>query len=280
MNHSTRVEDLSYARSNFSFSNIRSSLQFKYLEFCLRYFRFFKIDESNLSLNPFISSIRAKYSQIEEEKLSIANSSAIKFSKPSTLKHRRQESSISSSLQNDLVLKKTKTKDLVHLSSLTSSSSLLLDPLREFLGDPQAVFRIQEQEDLIRAILTKVPYIIGILPTSSGKSLTYLLTSSLRMSNKTIVVVPLVGLKLDLLRRAKEFNIPCSIFEDNQEITTLTLVSIESILSSSFISLVTKLINNKEVDRFIFDECHLIVTAKDYRNIIYRVKQALILFPI
>ena len=149
--------------------------------------------------------------------------------------------------------------------------------LKEFLQDPLASFRSLEQELLIKSILLKVPYILGVLPTSSGKSLSYLLTSSLSISKVTIVILPLVGLKLDILRRAKEFNIPCSIFEETREFKNLTLVSIESIVSSTFVGLVQELINSSSLDRIILDECHLLISSSSYRSIMFRFKEILLL---
>jgi hypothetical protein len=55
MNHSTKVEELNYARTTSTFSNTRSSLQLVYLSFCLRFFRFFKLDIPNST--PFLSTI-------------------------------------------------------------------------------------------------------------------------------------------------------------------------------------------------------------------------------
>jgi superfamily II DNA helicase RecQ len=287
MNHSTKVEELNYARTTSTFSNTRSSLQLVYLSFCLRFFRFFKLDIPNST--PFLSTISLRNRELEENTLSISNSLAIKYSKgpsttssfePNNRKHLRQVSSISSSLVTNRVLKKVKTLDLIGLSSLTSSSSLLEGLLQDFLGNNLAIFKIAEQRLLLEAILLKIPYILGILPTSSGKSLTYLLTSALSTSTATIVIAPLVALKVDLLRRAKEFNIPCSIYEESYEVKALTLVSIESIRSSSFIATIKSLIASNKLDRIILDECHLLITSKSYRSIMYSFKQALFLFPI
>ena len=214
MNHSIRTEELNYSRASTIFNNTRHSLQLAYLSFCLRFFAFFKIDAVNLS--PFISMLNMQNQELEESTLSISNSLAVKYSKepsstPITRKHLRQVSSISTSLVTNRVLKKVKTLDLLGLSSLTSSSTLLVSLLREFLDNSLATFKIVEQELLLQAILLKIPYILGVLPISSRKSLTYLLSSSLSTSTTTIVIAPLVGLKVDLLRRANKFNIPCSI---------------------------------------------------------------------
>jgi superfamily II DNA helicase RecQ len=125
--------------------------------------------------------------------------------------------------------------------------------------------------------LLKVPYILGVLPTSIGKSLSYLLTSSLSISKVTIIILPLVGLKLDILRRASEFNIPCSNFEETREFKNITLISIETIIKDSFISLVQALINNNSLDRIVFNKCYLLISSSSYRSIMFRFKDLLLL---
>ena len=289
-NHSTKVEDLNYGRNNLVFNNINSNLQFKYLQFCLRYFTYFKLDLLDIQVESYKNQLKVKNNLELEDNLSLVNSLAIRYNKiinikesdssssfTSTLnkKHQRQISSISSN--SFRVNKKIKTSDLINLSSLSSTSFVLSSILQEFLQDNKASFRSVEQELLIKSILLKVPYILGILPTSSGKSLSYLLTSSLSISKVTIVILPLVGLKLDILRRAKEFNIPCSIFEENKEFKNLTLISIETIVSSTFISLVQDLISNNNLDRIILDECYLLISSSSYRNIMFRFKEILLL---
>jgi superfamily II DNA helicase RecQ len=82
--------------------------------------------------------------------------------------------------------------------------------LKEFLDDSEAAYKTEEQALLVKAILLKVPYILAVLPINSGKSLSYLLTSSLSTSKVTLVILPLVALKKDIKRRSLEFNIPIS----------------------------------------------------------------------
>ena len=64
----------------------------------------------------------------------------------------------------------------------------------------------------------------------------------------------------------------------NREIEPLSegllLISIETIiLDSSFIFLIQRLINEDRLDRIIIDECHLLITSRSYRSIMYRIKE-------
>lgn len=74
-----------------------------------------------------------------------------------------------------------------------------------------------------------------MLATNQGKSLSYLLASSLVISNITFVIILLVGLKQGIQKIAAEFNIPCSIFKIEQEFSTLTLLGIETVRNTDFI---------------------------------------------
>ena len=137
-NYSTKVEDLNYSRNNLVFNNINSNLQFKYLQFCLRYFTFFKLDLLDIQVESYKNQLKVKNNLELEDNLSLVNSLAIRYNKiinikesdssssfTSTLskKHQRQISSISSN--SFRVNKKIKTSDLINLSSLSSISFVL-----------------------------------------------------------------------------------------------------------------------------------------------------------
>src|ERR1700721_1613408 len=280
MNHSVSTEEFSYDRNNTIFLNIRGNLQIKYLQFCLRYFSYFKIEDLELDFNLLVSNLRIKEKVERENIISSANSLALRFSKsiaPSSFskKHSREKSSISTSLTEEKILKRVKIKDLLNVSTFTSSSIVLNDLLKEFLNNLNAIYKIREQELLVKAILLKIPYIFGILLTSSRKSLSYLLTASLNTSNITIVIVPLLGLKHDIIKRAKEFNIPVSSFKEEKEAKTLTFVSIETIIQPKFLFLLRSLVEDKKLDKIILDKCYLLITSSSYRSIMFRFKEIL-----
>ena len=128
-------------------------------------------------------------------------------------KHSCQKSSLASI--NIRSSKKVKTRDLINLSSLNYNNIVLLNLLQDFLQDSTINFTSNKQELLIKSFLLKVPYILSILGTNSRKSLSYILTSSLTISKVTIVIIPLVGLKQDILGRAQKYNIPYIIYKDS-----------------------------------------------------------------
>ena len=80
-NHSSKVEDLTYGRSSLIFNNVNSNLQYKYLAFCLRYFTYFKINNSSSQVETYKTSLRIKEASESENNLNLSNSLAIKYSR-------------------------------------------------------------------------------------------------------------------------------------------------------------------------------------------------------
>ena len=197
-------------------------------------------------MESYINSLEIKNIKSRERSLNEINRLAVRFSRVDSLnkdalafnskKHKRQASFISSFIIP--YSKRLKSSNLLSLSNIGDTSLLLSNILKEFLNNKDAEFWSLEQELLIKSILLKVPYILAVLPTSIGKSLSYLLTSSLSTSKYTIIILPLIGLKLNILKRAKEFNIPYFNYKKENLFTTITLISIKKIVSTLFISLV------------------------------------------
>ncbi|OBT70933.1 hypothetical protein VF21_10102 [Pseudogymnoascus sp. 05NY08] len=300
MNHSTTTEEFNYGRSASTFVNVKEGVQRRHLEFCLRFFAYFHI--LNLSADPphpFASALgdrghRGGPKTAQGSMLALRFQKGAASSLPSTTssssgsrKHLRGRSSITSALQNNLIVKRVRVRvdELNNMSSSsTSASPTLLHLLQEFLNDPLASFRVREQELLVRAILLKVPYILAILPTNGGKSLSYLLTASLATSNVSIIILPLVGLKQDIKGRATAFNIPCVAYEEGPrglgqgvEASSLILISIETMVREDFVFYLRNLIEDSKLDRIIVDECHLLLSSSSYRSIMYRFIEILLL---
>ena len=167
--------------------------------------------------------------------------------------------------QEQQVVKKVKLVDLHSISFSTTALVVLLDLLKEFLNVLTAAFTCAKQETLIKAVLLKVPYILGILGTNKGKSLSYLFTSSLATSKYTIVILPLVRLKVNMLQKAQDFSIPYSIFKESNTLSTLTLVSLKTIVTNNhFRTLLNSLIVSNKLNKIIFDKCYLLITLSSY----------------
>src|SRR5450432_2969572 len=79
MNHSRQTEELHYARSISTFSNVKGSLQTRYLLFCLRYFQFFQLDSISLDSDLFTSSLQIE-NKVNKDSIDFFNNSpALRF---------------------------------------------------------------------------------------------------------------------------------------------------------------------------------------------------------
>lgn len=56
-----------------------------------------------------------------------------------------------------------------------------------------------------------IPYLLLILPTAAGKTTLFLMGASLFEEQVTIVIIPLISLKLDLLDKAKALGLSPTI---------------------------------------------------------------------
>jgi len=84
----------------------------------------------------------------------------------------------------------------------TLNSSLLDHVLQDFMQDSSARFRSSYQREAFYLILLRQPYCFIILPTAGGKTTLFLIKASLATSQITIIISPLIALKIDLFNKA------------------------------------------------------------------------------
>lgn len=82
-----------------------------------------------------------------------------------------------------------------------------------FPGQDRAQFKTEKQGQLINSIVTGCAEIIGVLGTGEGKSLSFMLLLCLLHAATTVVIVPLVALKTDLVRRCCDAQLACSVWK-------------------------------------------------------------------
>ena len=140
--------------------------------------------------------------------------------------------------------------------------------LQRLYGE-KARFRSPAQEKLIQTILSGAGQVIGILSTGEGKSLSFLLPPQLPGAGTTVVIVPLVALKQDLIRRCQEQDVEHHVWSKastSEEVgCPLILVSMEQAAAKPFKRLLLRLDMSNSLDRVVFDEGHLVMTASSYR---------------
>jgi len=148
---------------------------------------------------------------------------------------------------------------------------IIFEGLKALFG-PHATVRSQAQRDALTLVARSRPETLIVMPTGSGKSILFVVPSQLLGAHVTIVIVPLIALKQDLLRRCREWGIACLCYDPASTpsqlhaVPALLLVDIETAVTSSFLAFVQNLHAVGRVDRLVLDEAHLLLTASHYRE--------------
>ncbi|KAI6854617.1 hypothetical protein KC338_g8146 [Hortaea werneckii] len=108
--------------------------------------------------------------------------------------------------------------------------------------------------------------VVCILPTGAGKSLLFMLPCTLPDAGTTVLVVPLIELRGDLMRRMRKLRIEHIEWQPGERRDApLVIVSVEAAGSKDFCKYARMLISQQKLDRIVVDKCHLTVTAVEYR---------------
>lgn len=147
------------------------------------------------------------------------------------------------------------------------SAEALLGAMKKLYGEKEAGWKSAEQEHALTTIMSWTEQVVIILPTGAGKSLLFMLPCTLPDAGVTILIVPLVSLHGDMLRRIKEMSIDHLEWNPGESReAALVLVSAEAASSKDFVKYARRLIAEQKLDRIVVDECHLTVIAADYRT--------------
>jgi superfamily II DNA helicase RecQ len=132
------------------------------------------------------------------------------------------------------------------------------------------------QGETLDAILHGHSPILSILPTGGGKSLFFFLPAMYEGGGTSIVVVPLIALRRDLVRRAHECQISCQEWNPSHppDHSPLVFVTPEAASTESFHAFLTRLRTTQQLDRIYFDECHVLLDqASTFRPKLMALKQ-------
>jgi hypothetical protein len=127
MNYSLSVEELNYARNKAVFANVKSNTQIRYLQFCIRYFKYFGLYALDPESNLLVGALQAESEIRQRSKTDFNNSFALSYTRSpptplprgsndnnkgsaslSSKKHLRNASSISTALLGSQPLKRVK----------------------------------------------------------------------------------------------------------------------------------------------------------------------------
>lgn len=134
----------------------------------------------------------------------------------------------------------------------------------------QAQYRSPEQERALQYIVAGAGQVVAILGSGEGKSLLYFLPCQLPGAGTTVVILPLIVLKEEMQQRSQQHGIRARVWDETCDVDEfiscpLILVGVEQAVQRNFRSVLLRLHVANQLDRIVFDECHLAVTAADYR---------------
>jgi len=147
--------------------------------------------------------------------------------------------------------------------------------LQQMYG-PGAKYKTAKQEEAVQVVVSGLSPVIVVLGTGEGKSLLYMLPQRLPGAGTTVLIVPLVALKQDTVRRCEVMGIECRVwsYEDRYGIgNALVIASLDQAVSVTFQSFLHRLDAAGQLNSVVFDESHLILTASSYREKMEQVKQ-------
>jgi superfamily II DNA helicase RecQ len=134
--------------------------------------------------------------------------------------------------------------------------------LKEMMGS-QAKFR-GVQKEAIEAIVAGESPVVAVMPTGAGKSLLFMLPAWVEQGGTTVVVIPLIALRGDMMRRCKTLGITCAEWESRHppDAAAVVLVTPESAVGKAFATFLNRLRATRQLDRIVIDECHIVLNRR------------------
>jgi hypothetical protein len=146
------------------------------------------------------------------------------------------------------------------------SSAALLKGARQLYHDETLQWKSAMQERAMVTVMSGTEQVVVVLGTGEGKSMLFMLPCVLPDTGITILILPLVSLRGDLLRRVRELAIDHWIWTPHETRTApLVFVSAEAAGTKAFRAYAYKLAATGDLGRIVLDEAHFTVTASEYR---------------
>jgi len=159
----------------------------------------------------------------------------------------------------------------LQLRRQTWTGPVIEDGLKRLFG-PSAAPRDSMQRDGLQLLARSRPETIVVTPTGSGKSVLYVVLSLLPRAEVTVVIVPLIALRQDMVRRYEQWQIPFRVWPAGHvvgqlyAVPSLLLVDIGHAVRPDFAALLSRLQLHRRLDRIVLEEAHLLLTASHYRE--------------
>lgn len=99
------------------------------------------------------------------------------------------------------------------------------------------------------------------MPTGGGKSLLFMLPAWAEQGGTTVVVIPLIALRGDMMRRCKSLGILCAAWEGRcpPDAAVIVLVTPESAVGEEFATFLNRLRVTRQLDCIVIDECYIVL---------------------
>jgi superfamily II DNA helicase RecQ len=147
------------------------------------------------------------------------------------------------------------------------SAAALLKSARKLYQDNTLQWKSAAQERAMTTMMSWTEQVVVVMATGGGKSLLFMLPCILLDAGVTILVLPLVSLRGDLLRRVRELGIDYLVWAPGElRDAPLVFVTAEAASTEQFRTYTHKLAATQNLGRIVFDEAHLTVTASEYRQ--------------
>jgi superfamily II DNA helicase RecQ len=103
--------------------------------------------------------------------------------------------------------------------------------------------------------------VVLVIGTGSSKTLVVMVGATVADARTTILVLPIVALRGDMLRRFHSVCMRPLIWSiDCKQSASLVIVSAEAACIESFLEYAHRLVSRQKLDRIVVDGCHLITT--------------------
>jgi len=118
-------------------------------------------------------------------------------------------------------------------------------------------WRSAEQKEATIAVATGVSPLFITFPTGFGKSFCFLLPAMLKRAGSTILIVPLVALAEDMLKRCQDARIDCIIYgRTPARMAKVIIVIPETAIGKQFTHFANEIKLLGKLDRIVWDEVH------------------------
>ena len=127
----------------------------------------------------------------------------------------------------------------------------------------------------MQVVLDGVGQVIIILSTREEKSLLFMLLLILPSIGTTVVILPLIGLKHNIMRRLKYMGLGYKVQESKEDEEVrypLVFILVNKAVSVTFQSYLNRLKAGNRLNRVIFDKSYLVITISQYQPKIGLVK--------